>query len=151
MSLEAVRAKVGFHVSIPSFPGLGSPAVYLSHAVPGGAVTLVYPPGPGVPAEGSSDVGISITEFVGSVDTPFIDKYVRAGTTVRHVDVGGVPGLWVAGAPHQIAYVGADGSFLEGSFRYSGPALLWQVGDVTLRLESLLGERRAAQIASSMR
>jgi hypothetical protein len=151
VSLQEARAGVGFHVSVASFPHLGSPAVYLSDAVPGGAVTLVYPPGAGVPAEGTSGVGISITEFVGRVDRAFINKYIGAGTTVKDVDVGGVAGLWVSGAPHEIAYVGADGSFIHGSFRFSGPALLWQLGDVTLRLESMLSERGAVEVASSMR
>jgi hypothetical protein len=150
MSLHEARARVGFHVSVPSAPNLGPPAVYLSDAVPGGAVTLVYPPGPGIPAVGSSGVGISITEFVGRVDGAFINKYIGSGTTVKDVDVGGVSGLWVSGAPHEIAYVGADGSFVHGTFRFSGPALLWQLGDVTLRLESMLTERRAVEVASSV-
>jgi hypothetical protein len=151
VSLEEARARVAFDVTLPSFPELGRPAVYLTDAAPGGAVTLVYPSGPGIPPEGDTDIGISITEFVGRVDRTFMTKYIQAGTTVRDVDVGGIAGLWVAGAPHQVAYVGADGSFLDGSFRFSGPALLWQLGDVTLRLESVLGERRAVQIAALMR
>ena len=136
---------------IPSLPGLGQPAAYVADSAPGGVVNLVYPPGPGVPREGHTGVGILITEFVGRVYRPFLTKFIQAGTTVRRVDVGGSPGLWISGAPHQIAYTDADGAYLQESFRFAGPVLVWQRGEVTFRIESAIPERRTVAIAVSMR
>ena len=138
MTLAEARAHVAFPVTVPSFSGLGSPTVYLSAVMPGDAVNLVYPAGPGIPAVGSSHAGILITEFVGRVDRPFMQKFVDQGATVEHVTVGGRPGLWISGGPHEVAYVTAGGHLVLDSLRLSAQALLWQRGDVTLRMESML-------------
>jgi hypothetical protein len=144
MTLEEIRSEVDFPVSVPALPGLGGPATYLSPLVAGGAVNLVYgpPSGPG---------RTLITEFVGSVDQDFLHKYIDAGSQVQHVQVGDAPGLWVSGEPHMIAYVDRDGRVIFSTLRPSGHALLWQQGEVTLRLETGQSRDRAIAIAESMR
>jgi hypothetical protein len=151
-TIEAARARLRFDFVVPTLPGLGRPEVYVSQVVPGGAVNLVYPAPGGTPTPGTSDaVGVLITEFVGRVDRPFLQKFIDQGTTVQHVRLGSWDALWISGEPHQVAYVASDGSLVTESLRLSGNALLWERGDLTLRLETVLPLERARAIAASMR
>jgi hypothetical protein len=144
LSLERIRDAVEFRVAVPTLPGLGRPATYLSSLVPGGAVNLVY---------GSQEGGsrVLVTEFVGRIEQTFLHKYIDAGTQVEEVRVDSTTGLWVSGVPHMIAYVDRDGKVIFSTLRPSGHALLWQRGDVTVRLETGLSKDRAIDIAESMR
>jgi hypothetical protein len=144
MSLEEIRRAVGFPVGVPTLRGLGRPATYLSELVSGGAVNIVY--------GGQADPDrVLITQFVGRVDQDFLHKYIDAGSQVQEVRVGDANGLWVSGEPHMIAYVDRDGRVIFDTLRPSGFALLWQRGDVTVRLETGLSKDRAIAIAESMR
>ncbi len=56
-----------------------------------------------------------------------------------------------AGAPHTFSYFAPDGDYMQETIRLAGNTLLWQDGDLTLRLESSLDRNRAVEIAKSMR
>ena len=153
-TLEEARSRLRFPIQVPSLPGLGRPEVYISQVAPGGVLNLVYPAAPGAPpAEtvGGHGVHVLVSEFVGRIDRPFMQKFIDHGTLVESVTVGPVPGLWVSGEPHEVAYVTSSGSMITDSLRLSANALLWQHGELTLRLETAQPLDMALAIARSMR
>jgi hypothetical protein len=145
------QAKVPFTIQAPSVPGLPVPVVYLGFAFPDGQVSFVYPPGPELPAVGTSGVGMLLTEFRGRVDREFIEKFIAAGTSIQTVSVDGAPGYWISGGVHEIVYLDPDSVPISSTLRLAGNVLLWQRGDVTLRIESTLSLDQALAIARSVR
>jgi len=148
VSLRYARSIVPFSVRIPAV--LGQPHdVYLSYRILGGQVTLAYRPGPGLPETSVGDVGLLLSEFQGSFSRSSIDKFVRQDQ-VHEVTVGGEPGFWIEGA-HEVGYVDSVGNLMPDSMHLSGSALLWQIGSVTLRLESALPMEAAIRLAETVR
>lgn len=83
------------------------------------------------------DGTVRLEQFEGEL-APFFVK--RAAAEAEIVGVGGGPALWFDG-PHRIAALDEDVRELVTTSRTAGPTLLWQVGDVTLRLEGADRER----------
>jgi len=69
-------------------------------------------------------------------------KFVSAANAVDRVRVGDDPGIWIVG-PHVFDDV-------LGQPRLAGNTLLWQHGDVTLRLDGRVTKAQALQIARSV-
>ena len=111
--------------------------VYFSTAIPGGRVSLLW----GTP----TSVRLLLTEF--RAQETFISKLIEPETTVERVDVGD-QGAWLEDS-HVFAYRDRDGVFREETARLAGKTLLWQQGDVTLRLEGDLSKAEALRIARS--
>ena len=151
VTLEEARRRVDWPVLVPA-AGLGQPdAVYVNEAVPsGGRVDLVYRSRPGLPASPFTDVGLLITEFQGQPTPEFLKKVTAMGV-VEEVTVGGEPGYWFSGEPHFFTYQDAAGTLREEQTRLAGNTLIWQRGDLTLRLEGELPKEEAIRIAESMR
>jgi hypothetical protein len=151
VTLEEARRRVDWPVLVPA-AGLGRPdAVYVNEAVPsGGRVDLVYRARPGLPASPFTDVGLLITEFQGKPTPEFLKKVTAMGV-VEQVTVGGEPGYWFSGEPHFFTYQDAAGALREEQTRLAGNTLIWQRGDLTLRLEGELPKEEAIRIAESMR
>jgi hypothetical protein len=151
-TLEEARRQVDFPVLVPTAPGFQQPdAVFLNPDVPpGGRVDLVYRARPGLPASQFTDAGLLITEFQGRPTPEFLKKVAVMGM-VEEVTVGGEPGYWFSGEPHFFTYVDASGDFREERTRLAGNTLIWQRGDLTLRLEGQLPKDEAIRIAESMR
>jgi hypothetical protein len=150
LSLQQAQARVAFTIALPTQPGLPAPDVYLDTTIPGGLVTLAYRSGPTLPSIGDSGIGLVLAEFEGQVSRPFIGKFVEPPATVKDVTIAGTPGFWIAGGPHDVAYLGPDGEVRPNTLRVSGNSLLWERGAVTLRMESMLTKDRAVAIASSV-
>jgi hypothetical protein len=152
VTLEEARRRVDFPVLVPSAAGFSQPdAVFVNQAVPaGGRVDLVYRARPGLPASQFTDAGLLITEFRGQPTPEFLKKVAVMGV-VEEVTVGGEPGYWFSGEPHFFTYIDADGQFREERTRLAGNTLIWQRGDLTLRLEGQLPKEEAVRIAESMR
>jgi len=152
VTLEEARRRTGFPVLVPGAAGFQQPdAVFVDPAVPGGGrVDLVYRARPGLPASSFTDAGLLITEFRGQPDPGFLKKIVVAGL-VQGVTVGGQPGYFFSGEPHFFSYQGADGQFREERTRLAGNTLVWQRGELTLRLEGEVSQAEAVRIAESMR
>jgi hypothetical protein len=146
VTLAEARREVAFRVLRPRLPGLGAPdEVYVSRPVPGGQVALVYRPGSGIPASRTSGVGLLLLEFQGSADFDLVQKEVGPATRVERATVNGGRGAWVEG-PHRVRFGGSS-----ERPRIADATLLWEAGDVTLRLEGRLSKRRALGIARSVR
>ncbi|HLZ68680.1 MAG TPA: hypothetical protein VKV26_02105 [Dehalococcoidia bacterium] len=150
VSLAEAEAAAGFRVFVPA--ALGAPnAVYLDRSVPGGAVTLLYAPRPGLPPAATTGVGLLLSEFRGGIEPDFLGKGVSPGTTLTPLTVGGEAGWWLEGAPHVVFYHAPDGQVRQDRIRLAGNTLLWEHGALTLRLEANLARDAALRIAESAR
>jgi hypothetical protein len=146
-TLADAQRHVRFRIVVPA--ALGRPdEVWRSTAAPGGVVTLLYRPRSGLPASKVSGVGALLVELDGRLEPLFVEKMAPTGT-VRHVRVNGQRGLWVPGA-HDVIYRTADGGYGSDQTRLAGNTLLWNHGDLLMRLESGLNEQNALRIASSV-
>jgi hypothetical protein len=136
---------------VPVPAALGEPdAVRL--AVPAGGpavVSLLYGPRRGLPPTRVAGVGLLATAFRGSVAVEFLGKLAGPGTRVERVSVDGASGVWLEGEPHFVFHRAPDGSIAEGTLRLSENTLLWEHGELLLRIESRLGRDDALRVAGS--
>lgn len=119
-------------------PALGDPqGVFVDEA---GRLTIAYLE--------NGDVFL-LTQFVGDLE-PAILKQVGAEAEVELVEVNGEPAIWIGAGPHVVFFVGADGTVAEDRGWRAGPTLLWEVGEVALRLEGAATRERAVALAESV-
>jgi RNA polymerase sigma factor (sigma-70 family) len=126
----------------PLYPrALGRPiAAYVDDSVPRRAISLTWP-------------GLLLAEVQGRVG-PLIGKAVGPGTRVERVRVGPYPAYWLAGEPHEFAYLDANGDARPATVRLARDTLLWERSDVLgdgvlLRLEGAPSKAAALRIARS--
>jgi hypothetical protein len=150
-SLEEARAAVAWPVLVPEDPLLGPPdEVYLDLARRDGAVSLVWGARPGLPTASTTGAGLLLTEFRGSISERLFQKFVGPGTTVERVRVDGRIGYWISGAPHQVLVLDQSGDPIVDTIRLAGNVLMWEDGELTLRMESELGRDDALRVAASV-
>ncbi|MBJ7607911.1 MAG: hypothetical protein JF887_00560 [Candidatus Dormibacteraeota bacterium] len=148
-SLSEARAAAGFPVAVPS--GLGAPDAIYTRTDIGPAVSLVYAPSGGVPQSGQTGVGVLITEFRGTSNPMLMQKFVTPDTTITPLTVNGGTGFWIGGAgAHEVAYLLPDGNFVPDTLRLAGPTLVFERGDVTIRIEGSLSQAQALAIAQTL-
>jgi len=132
--------RAGFALVLPE--ELGRPdEVWFDSRLPGGVVTFVYRT-PGKP--------FLLAQFRGRTDPGLVKKAIEPGTRIEFVEVDGEPGYWLAGRPHVFAFEDADGEFRPDTIRLAGNTLLWERGELTLRLEANVTKARALAIARSV-
>ncbi len=125
---------------VPGAEGVGTPdLVSRSAQVPGGKLTLLWGT--------RRNVHLLLTEFRGEA---FIQKLVEPGVKVEFLTVDGSRGAWVGGS-HVLVYRDRKGLVREDTSRLPGKTLLWQRGEVTLRLEGDFSKGEALRIARSAR
>jgi len=113
----------------------GTPdSVWVNKSLPGGRVSLLW----GTP----SHVRLLLTEFTGRT---YIEKVIDGDTQVERVKIGDA-GAWFQG-PHVVMFQDRDGRFRESHARLARNTLVWQMGDITLRLEGGLTKDEALRIA----
>jgi len=79
-------------------------------------------------------------------------KDAPPGVRVEDVFVDGQPARWVTGGPHFAAFVDAGGERIEASSRLvERSTLIWNEGDVFLRMETTLAKEEALDVARSVR
>jgi hypothetical protein len=148
--MDEARARVGFPVLVPTDSELGPPdEMYVDFAIPGGQVGLVYGPRAAIPA-----TAFFLFEFQspqGSINQGLLGKQLAVETRVEAIQVNGGRGLWIEGAPHVLYIPDARGEMRAETVRLAGNVLLWEQGDVTLRLEGPLSKELALRIAASVR
>jgi hypothetical protein len=110
--------------------------VYFNTGLPGGKVSFLW----GTP----ESVRLLLTEFRGEA---YIQKLIGPEANVQQVEVGDA-GVWLE-EPHVLAFRDRNGLFRESTARLAGKTLIWQQGDVTLRLEGDLSKEDALRIARS--
>jgi len=125
---------------VPSAEGVGAPdLVSFSAAIPGGKITLLWGT--------RRDVRLLLTEFRGEA---FVEKLVEPAAKVELLQVDGSRGAWIGGS-HVLVYRDRNGLVREDTSRLAGKTLLWQRGEVTLRLEGDFSKEEALRIARSAR
>jgi hypothetical protein len=141
VSLEEAGRAAQFEVLVPD--ELGRPdEVYVDETTPGGKVTFVY-------RDPEDEPAALLTEFRGDLAPDLIGKLVAANARAQAVSVAGEGGVFLSGGPHVVFYRDADGEIREETLRLAGNTLLWQRGDVLLRLESALSLEESLRVARS--
>ena len=137
VSLAEARRLASFEVATSAL--LGKPdAVYYRP----GAVSVLY--------GSTEDVRLLLTQLRGRTEPMLIKKIAGPGTRILGVRVNGEPGYWLSGAPHFL-YFAPNGEVHEERVRLARNTLLWQRGELTLRLEGELTLAQALRIATSLR
>jgi len=114
-------------------------------------VTLAWRADPGRPALAGSDLSLTVMAIPGTTSEPLVSKMVSRGTTVERVTVGGLPGWWISGAPHEILVERPDSDVVVEPAKVAGDTLAFTRDGTTYRLESSLGRERTIAIAESLR
>jgi hypothetical protein len=73
-------------------------------------------------------------------------KELGSGNGLEAIQVGGASGYWISG-PHDLIVRTPTGAH---RFRVTGNVLVWQVGNLSLRLESGLTKKAAIQLAQAI-
>lgn len=152
LTLAEAQAQVPFQIVVPHAVDLGPPdAVYLRSGNFAEQVTLLWHARPGLPKARETGEGLLLTEFKATVDSAFIKKIAFEATTLDPVRVNGGDGFWIAGAPHELEFVDPNGAVLPDTVRLAGNVLLWEQGDLTIRIEGKLSKDMALKIATTVR
>jgi hypothetical protein len=150
VTLAGAAELAGFEVRFPG--SLPQPdEVYYDSEPPGGRVTLLYRARDELPRITGTDVGLLLTQFRASIERDLIEKAVVGGGIVEPVKVNGNQGYWIGGDPHVVFFLDAYGFPMEETVRLSGHTLVWERGDVIVRLESSLSLEESLEIARSVR
>lgn len=142
VSLDQARGGTGFGLLVPAAAGFGDPTeVHMTGSAPFTRVALLYPD------------RTTLTEFLGVIQPDAFQKVVGPGTTVEPIRIGAADGYWITGAPHDLvlSYLDPDGVSRFREVTVTGNVLIWQVGAVTIRLETPLGRDAAIAVATSLR
>ena len=128
---------------------LGDPeAVYLSGT---GIVSMLWGPREGLPAMPQTGAGLLLMFIPGDLDPGMVSKIVvESRASVAPVSVGGADGFWISGAPHVFRYLLPGGSEGQVTSRLVGDALVWQAGELVVRIESAAGRDATIGLAESM-
>jgi len=150
VSLAEAQTRAGFPVLQPT-TRLGQPdEVYYGEPPLGGQVALVYHSRPGLPPAGGTGVGALLTMFRGDLDPRFYGKAAGPGTRIEELTIGAERAVWLEGQPHLFIYRNSAGQMADETVRLAGNVLLWERGDLTLRLEAALSRDEAVAIAASL-
>jgi hypothetical protein len=153
VTLAEAQARMPFRIQLPSDPRLGPPdEVFLTTRGSEPQVFLVWRARPGFPKATFTGAGLLLSEFRARVDERLLEKKLLGlGTTLQSVEVNGEPGFWIAGKPHALLFYDANGNVIEDTVRLAGNVLLWQQGDLTLRLEAALPLDPVLDVARGVR
>jgi hypothetical protein len=113
-------------------------------------VTLVYSSRLDIPTSAQTGVAVLVTEARGAVNTDFFGKTVGPDTTLEPITVAGHQGYWIAGAPHMLVLIDANGNPRYLTLRLATNTLLIDEGGTIVRIEGNLTKAQALQIASSL-
>ena len=89
-------------------------------------------------------------ELRGGVWDGFVKKVGSTGTRVEQVTVDGERGLFVSGDQHFVMFLDANGAVADERTYLAGTVLLWNRGQLLLRLEGDLTRAEALELAESV-
>jgi hypothetical protein len=150
VTLAEARDRAAFDLVLPSV--LGPPdAVFLDDRLPGGRISMGWRPTAELPVSEHTGYGLLLSQFRGSQDQAWLQKYIPQGEAIQPVTVDGEPGYWIGLTDHVLLYLTADGDTREDTLRLAGPTLLWERDGLLVRLEGELDRATALRIARSVR
>jgi hypothetical protein len=94
------------------------------------------------------DTRLLVSQFRASAPPDFVKKLVEPQTTIRFVTVNGGRGYFLSGARHFL-YLAPTNTVRDERVRLARDVLIWEHGDLTLRLEGDLTLAQALRIARS--
>ncbi|MGH2557196.1 MAG: hypothetical protein ACRDHO_16010, partial [Actinomycetota bacterium] len=151
VTLAEAQARVPFRILVPQGADLGPPdAVYLRTGNFAEQVTLLWRARPGLPKAGTTGAGLLLTQFRADVDEDYMKKITSEATRLEFTSVNGGNAFWIEGPPHQVFLVDENGDLVSDTIRLAGNVLLWERGDLTLRIEADIPKDPALRIASSV-
>jgi hypothetical protein len=120
---------------------LGEPdSIYVREGV---LATLVY--------GGIDEPRLLLTEARGAIFEGFVQKSAGSGTDIEQVSVDGARGLFVSGEDHFVMFRNGRGQIDDERSFLAGTTLLWNRGDLLLRLEADVTRTEAIELAESIR
>lgn len=90
-----------------------------------------------------------LSQLRGSVWDGFVKKVGSSGTRVEPLEVNGEPALFVSGDEHFVMFRDENGLITDEQTFLAGNVLLWNRGDLLLRLEGDLTKAEALRLARS--
>jgi hypothetical protein len=111
-------------------------------------VSLVWHHRSGLPPE-RKGVSVLVTETRGALDPGLAKQLVAHGTRVRFMEVDGGQGIWISGDSHALSYRSGSGALRTLKVRIVGNVLVWNRGDVLLRIEGARTLAGALRLATS--
>jgi hypothetical protein len=149
MSLVQAAGRLGFQPLIPA--AVGRPdAVHLDPRIPGGEISLLYRPEPGLPQTETTGLGLLVSEFRGDLNPEYLTKVVPEAASVKRLRIRSHRGAWLAGAPHFFFYRPPAGGVREAPLAVAQNVLVLERGRLLLRFEGAFSLRKAKQIARSL-
>jgi hypothetical protein len=136
VELADARRAVDFPVLVPPASRVHA---YLDRSLASGKVSFVWR---------EDGRRLLLSEFRGEV---IVEKSVGPRTSVEHLRVRGVSGVWLTRARHTVIWRDARGNVREETRRLAGNVLLWTAGGVTYRLEGAADRAQALAVARSLR
>ena len=91
-----------------------------------------------------------LSELRGGVWDGFIKKASSSRTRIEQVTVDGERGLFISGDEHFVMFLGPDSLITDEPTFLAGTVLLWNRGDLLLRLEGDLTRAEALELARSV-
>lgn len=151
VTLAEAEARVGFEVLLPTLPAVNTPdAVHLAGVPESGGVALVYRERPGFPPDAQTGAALILVEFRRDIGPETFAKVINRGTQVTPTAVDGRRAYWIAGGTHELIYLDDEGREVFETSRFVGDTLIWESGDLTLRLENAPSLDTAVRIAESV-
>jgi hypothetical protein len=133
ISVREAQARMDGTLILPRTPELGKPEeIYTVGTASKEGVMLVYKYG--LPPLGDTGIHLVLTEVPGDLEPAYLTGRTTAGSKFDRVSVDGNPGYW-----------------RSAGNRLPGQTLLWEQGDVALRLEANVKKEQAIRIAESAR
>ncbi|MDQ3937611.1 MAG: hypothetical protein M3253_02910 [Chloroflexota bacterium] len=141
LMLSEAQARVPYTIALPP-AHLGEPEVFVDSLGTVEQVILLY--------RRDRAVDLLLTQFVAHLEMDVATKLIGSGTGVEELTVDGGRAFWIDGEPHVLYYRDASGATLQDRVRLVGSVLVWQKGDLTLRLEGLNDKAEAVRIAEAV-
>ena len=91
-----------------------------------------------------------LSELRGGVWDGFIKKASSSRTRIEQVTVDGERGLFISGDEHFVMFLGPDSVITDEPTFLAGTVLLWNRGELLLRLEGDLTRAKALELARSV-
>ena len=148
VSLQRAQAALGARVGPPA--ALGAPDGIFEDPLQGGVdVTFLYRPST-VAARLGPRQRVLVSAIRGTLDEKVLGKTLAQATRAKRLRIDGGPALLITGPPH-IVVVFRRGNVLYATYtRLAGTTLLWQRGNLLVRVEGDLPENRLVTIARSL-
>jgi hypothetical protein len=142
VSEQEAIAQAGFEPALP--PGPRPDEVYVIRSDFGDAgILYTWHPSTAYPRIEGTEYGLML--IVAQGDDEFVSKSVNRFDALVDVKVNGERAFWIP-APHEVSISTEHGS---ETFSVTGNVLIWQVGDLSYRLETSLGRAKAIALAES--